>query len=128
MDAQHIEQAILALLAKRAPGKTICPSEVARMLAAGTGPAQWRLLMPAVRNAANRLSAAGRLQVTQRGSPVCAASAVGPIRLGHPGVLSCKSVEERNLPKSLTGQAQSTAMPDGMASICNDAWRRLSGD
>jgi hypothetical protein len=44
------------------------------------------------------------------------------------GVLSWKFVEERNLPKSLPGQAQSTAMPGGMARICNDAWRRLPGD
>ena len=36
--------------------------------------------------------------------------------------LSWRFVEERNLPKSLPGQAQSTAMPGGMASIC---WRRM---
>ena len=85
VDAQHIEHAILAMLAKRAPGKTVCPSEVARSLVAGMDPAPWRALMPDVRSAADRLAAAGRLRVTQRGSPVSAADAVGPIRLGHPG-------------------------------------------
>ncbi|KRC18129.1 DUF3253 domain-containing protein [Acidovorax sp. Root219] len=79
-----IEQAILALLAERAPGKTICPSEVARALA-GDAQAQWRPMMPAVRNAADRLAGEGRLQVLQRGHAVASAvQAVGPIRLARP--------------------------------------------
>ena len=79
-----IEQAILALLAERAPGKTICPSEVARTLA-GDAEAQWRPMMPAVRNAADRLASEGRLQVLQRGHAVASAvQAVGPIRLARP--------------------------------------------
>ena len=49
-----IEQAILALLAERAPGKTICPSEVARALAQDNE-AQWRPMMPAVRSAGSGL-------------------------------------------------------------------------
>ena len=83
VDAPPIEQAILALLGERAPGKTICPSEVARALA-GHDEAQWRALMPAVREAAERLAGAGQLQVTQRGKPVSATQARGPVRLGHP--------------------------------------------
>lgn len=83
MRAEHIEQAILALLDERASGKTICPSEVARSLAGGDG-VPWRALMPAVRSAAELLSAAGHLQVTQRGEVVSATRAVGPIRLGRP--------------------------------------------
>lgn len=79
-----IEQAILALLAERAPGKTICPSEVARTLAGDTE-AQWRPMMPAVRNAVDRLAGEGRLQVVQRGQAVASAvQAVGPIRLTRP--------------------------------------------
>ncbi len=79
-----IEQAILALLAARAPGKTICPSEVARALGGDTE-AQWRPMMPAVRSAADRLAVEGRLQVLQRGQAVASAmQAVGPIRLARP--------------------------------------------
>lgn len=87
VDAPRIEQAILALLGERMPGKTICPSEVARALAGNNndnGEAQWRALMPAVREAAERLATAGKLQVTQRGKPVSATQARGPVRLGHP--------------------------------------------
>lgn len=81
-----IEQAILALLAERAPGKTLCPSEVARALAQDNQ-AQWRPMMPAVRSAADRLAGQGRLQVLQRGQAVASAvQAVGPIRLARPAV------------------------------------------
>jgi len=80
-----IEQAILAMLAERAPGKTLCPSEVARALAQDNA-AQWRPMMPAVRSAADRLAGEGRLQVLQRGQAVASAvQAVGPIRLARPG-------------------------------------------
>lgn len=84
----RIEDAILALLEQRGPGKTICPSEVARALAGNGSRDGWRALMPAVRSAADRLARAGRLQVTQRGQAVPAtigaAGAVGPIRLARP--------------------------------------------
>lgn len=83
MRTEHIEQAILALLDERGSGKTICPSEVARALAGGSD-SPWRALMPAVRSAADQLSAAGQLKVTQRGQVVSATGAVGPIRLGRP--------------------------------------------
>jgi hypothetical protein len=43
--------------------------------------AAWRPLMPAVRAAAAVLAARGRIEVTQRGCPVDAHSARGPIRL-----------------------------------------------
>ena len=48
-------EAILALLARRRPGTTICPSEAARALA-GDDDAAWRPLMPAVREAAAALA------------------------------------------------------------------------
>ncbi len=73
------EQAILALLDARAEGKTACPSEVARALA-GAG-RSWRGLMPAVREAADRLAQRGAIVVTQRGVGVSALQARGPIRL-----------------------------------------------
>ncbi len=72
-----IEDAIFALLREREPGKTICPSEVARKLA----PRQWKSLMPSVREVAARLAHEGRLVATQKGKVVDALSAHGPIRL-----------------------------------------------
>ena len=73
---------ILELLAARAPGATICPSDAARALASDE--AAWRALMPQVRRAAATLAAAGKLRVTQHGEDVDALAARGPIRLGRP--------------------------------------------
>jgi hypothetical protein len=74
-----IETAILDLLARRAPGKSICPSEVVRMLAD-----DWRPLMPEIRRVAKELAAEGRLCVLQKGLPVDPTAARGPIRLSLP--------------------------------------------
>jgi hypothetical protein len=49
------EAAILDLLARREPGKTICPSDAARALGGDDG---FRPLMPLVRDAARALVAA----------------------------------------------------------------------
>lgn len=78
-----IEERIGALVDARGPGKTICPSEVARDLA---GDGDFRALMPHVREAASVLAERGELCVTQRGEPVDARTARGPIRLGRPSV------------------------------------------
>ncbi len=67
--------AILTDLAlRRGRGKTFCPSDAAKALAA-----EWRALMPEVRRVA-----AGHPDVvaTQRGVPVDPVTARGPIRLG----------------------------------------------
>lgn len=79
-DALELEDAILALLATRAPQRTACPSEVARRIA-GPAEADWRPLMAPVRQAAARLAAEGRLEVLQHGRPVDAVRARGPLRL-----------------------------------------------
>jgi hypothetical protein len=76
LDAQ-LEQAIVELLAARAGGATICPSEAARLVA----PEQWRALMPAVTAAARRLAARGVLVVCQGGRVVDPSAVRGPIRL-----------------------------------------------
>lgn len=73
-------EAIFALLAKRSPGKTICPSEAARLI----DPVEWRGQMETVRSAAARLADKGRLVVTQRGRAVDPRSAKGPVRLRLP--------------------------------------------
>ena len=72
------ERAILELLARRDPGKTICPSDAARAMGGDDG---FRPLMPVVRDAARALVAEGRIEVTQRGEPVDLDSARGAIRL-----------------------------------------------
>jgi hypothetical protein len=82
LTAGEAEAAILALLAQRDAGKTICPSEAARALA---GDAAFRPLMPVVREVAAAMADEGRLEVTQRGEVVDARSARGPIRLRLPG-------------------------------------------
>jgi hypothetical protein len=65
-----------ALLRHRA-GRTICPSDVARVV----GGARWRAAMPAVREVAAELAEAGDLVVTQRGEPVSLPAVRGPVRL-----------------------------------------------
>lgn len=87
-----IETTILDLLAQRGPGKTICPSEVARTLHRHPPPgmerddghgAGWRALMDPVREAAGRLVASGEIVATQRGETIDLSTVKGPIRLGR---------------------------------------------
>ena len=72
-----LEQAVLELLAHRAPGATICPSEAARAV----GGHDWRSLMEATRTAAQRLEVRAEVEITQGGRVVEAGSAKGPIRI-----------------------------------------------
>ncbi len=75
-----LESAILDLLASRARGMTICPSEAAKAVA-GADDEAWRPMMQRTRNAARRLAATGHIEVTQRGQVVDPSGAKGPIRL-----------------------------------------------
>jgi hypothetical protein len=74
-------EVILELLRDRGPDKTICPSEAARSLA---GDQDFRPYMERVREAADRLARAGRVEVTQKGRRVSVPEARGPIRIGFP--------------------------------------------
>ncbi len=74
----ELEAEILRLLALRGAGKTICPSEAARSVAAGE---PFEPLMEPARAAARRLVAAGTLVITQGGHIVDGSTAKGPIRL-----------------------------------------------
>lgn len=76
--AARLERGILDLLAQRASGATICPSEAARLVG---DEGDWRDLMQPAREAAARLVAAGEVEVTQGGVVVDAATARGPIRI-----------------------------------------------
>jgi hypothetical protein len=81
VEALSPEDAILSLLAERAAGKTICPSEAARRL----DETAWRTHMDAVRTSGVILWRQGRITVLQKGEPVDPRHAVGPIRYGRPG-------------------------------------------
>lgn len=76
----RIEERITAMVDERGAGKTVCPSEVARDLAID---GDFRPLMPPVREAAATLADRGEIVVTQKGRPVDARTARGPIRLGR---------------------------------------------
>ena len=78
----EIERAIEALLDRRAEGRTICPSEAARVLAD-----DWRPLMQPVRDTAFAMADAGRLEITQRGEVVDGRTARGAVRLRRPAGL-----------------------------------------
>ncbi len=66
---EAIETTLLAMAAARGPGKTICPSEVARALG-GVHPDGWGPLMQPVRREAVRLMKEGRAVILRRGRPV----------------------------------------------------------
>lgn len=78
--ADLLAAAIRALLRHR-DGRTICPSDAARVV----GGEQWRDLMPLARTLAARLASEGVVRVQQKGVDVDPASARGPMRLA-PGV------------------------------------------
>jgi len=75
---QQLEEAMMALLASRDAGATICPSEAARAVADDDA---WRDLMEPARRAASRLVARGQVVVTQGGEVVDPEMATGPIRI-----------------------------------------------
>lgn len=83
-----IETAIFDRLAERDPGKSICPSEVAKALQ----PEDWRRLMGRVRGVAIGLARQGRLVITKKGKPVDPDDFKGVIRLRLP--LEQSSAEE----------------------------------
>ncbi len=77
IDTATAADAILKLLALRADGLTICPSEAARSVQ----PDAWRQMMPIVHDAAHALAAAGKVVLTQGGVVVPPQSGVGAYRI-----------------------------------------------
>lgn len=72
----EIETAILALTTLRGPAKSICPSEVARVLRP-----DWQSLLSEVRRVACRLAAAGQIDILRKGQVVEPVGVKGVIRL-----------------------------------------------
>lgn len=69
----------LALLDRRAPTSTICPSEVARALAARELASDWRTAMPVVHAAIDQLTAEGVVQLSWKGKAL--ETRAGPYRI-----------------------------------------------
>jgi hypothetical protein len=69
----HVRITILDLALQRAPDRSFCPSEAAKVLAAN-----WRPLMPQIRATVATMP---EILATQRGEPVDPITAKGPIRL-----------------------------------------------
>lgn len=76
---RELEERIIAMLASRAAGTTICPSVVARERF-GEAFGQH---MESVRRAARRLAHRGEVIITQKGKEVDPSSFRGPIRIGR---------------------------------------------
>jgi hypothetical protein len=75
---ERLAATVLTLAGHRAPTKTICPSDAARAV----GGADWRALVPVVREVARQLARERRVQVTQRGEPLDPDAAwKGPVRI-----------------------------------------------
>lgn len=72
------EDAIRAMLDRRRPGTSICPSEAARLITDN-----WRAQMHEIRSAAAEMAASGEIMVTQRGRVVDITLARGPVRLAR---------------------------------------------
>jgi len=68
---------ILRLVDERGPDKTICPSEVARVI----GGAEWRDAMPVIHAAAKALAEEGTVELRQSGEPCGTEGIVGPYRI-----------------------------------------------
>ena len=67
MTPEDARAAILALLARRAEGATVCPSEVARAMAGAAGREDWRGEMPAVHAAVDALVAEELVRLSWKG-------------------------------------------------------------
>lgn len=76
-----IEETMLSLARGVGPGKTVCPSEVARAIA-GKDEKVWRLLMAPIRAAAVDLALAGVVEIRRKGRPVDPRDFRGIYRIG----------------------------------------------
>lgn len=80
VEPRPARDAILALVEQRGVGKTICPTEAARVVS----PEHWRKLLPEVRAEAVRLAGDGQISIYRKGQPVDPMDFKGVYRLGLP--------------------------------------------
>jgi hypothetical protein len=78
---RELEVALCELLEARGNGKTICPSEAAKVVGGTESEGAWRNLMEPARMAARRLVASGDVEIIQQGRVVDPSTARGPIRI-----------------------------------------------
>ena len=79
---QQFESVILQLLKERGSGKTICPSEAARIMAKLDGkPECWRDWLEQARATAIHMSKQGQVAMLQHGKKIDPDKIKGPIRL-----------------------------------------------
>ena len=74
---RRVEATIDALTRHRAPDRSICPSDAARVV----GGASWRRHLDVVRDVAADMAERSVIEVTQRGEPVRGRDWRGPVRL-----------------------------------------------
>ncbi len=82
-DPNRIRQAILDAIETRGPGKTTCPSEIARQLA-GSDEKVWRLMMAPIRSVAVELALSGEARILRKGRAVDPRDFKGIYRLALP--------------------------------------------
>lgn len=80
MTTKALKAALLDLLASRLPGKTICPSEVARL----AFPDDWRMHMDGVHALAKQMAREEKVVLLSKGQPVSPDKIRGPYRVGRP--------------------------------------------
>lgn len=73
---RRIDAALRALLRSRAPGRSICPSDIARIVGGTT----WRTLLPVVRDRAVEMADGGELEILRRGRVVETNATEGVLR------------------------------------------------
>ena len=71
--------AVIALLAERRSGESICPSEAARSIAAEASGADWRAAMPIIHAAVDQLVDQHRISLSWKGQALSARC--GPYRI-----------------------------------------------
>lgn len=76
-----VQDAALTLLASRADGATVCPSEIARAVTTEAGGTDWRAMMPAVHAAVDRLVVERRVRLSWKGEAL--AERQGPYRISR---------------------------------------------
>ena len=81
---RQLEAALESLLDARARSSSVCPSEAAKAVGKAIGTDDWNELMEPARNAARRLVAAGRAEITQGGQVIDPSVFKGPIRVRRP--------------------------------------------